>query len=42
LRVALEQEAAQRGRSLSNLIRHILIDHVAQRVTAAAQQREAA
>jgi hypothetical protein len=31
LRVALEREAAERGRSLSNLIRRILIDHAAQR-----------
>jgi predicted HicB family RNase H-like nuclease len=30
LRAALEAEAAARGRSLSNLIRKILIDHAAQ------------
>jgi hypothetical protein len=32
LRGALESEAAERGRSLSNLIRHILTEHSAQRV----------
>jgi hypothetical protein len=34
LRSALESEAAERGRSLSNLIRKILIEHSAQRVVA--------
>jgi len=33
LRAALEDEAAARGRGLSNLIRAILIEHVAQRIT---------
>jgi hypothetical protein len=45
LRAHLEDEAAECGRSLSNLVRHILIQHSAQRVAAAAtatQQREAA
>jgi hypothetical protein len=32
LRMALEDEAAACGRSLSNLIRHLLIQHTAQRV----------
>jgi hypothetical protein len=32
LRAALEDESAAHGRSLSNLIRKILIDHTAQRV----------
>jgi predicted HicB family RNase H-like nuclease len=32
LRAALEAEAAEHGRSLSNLIRHILISHAAERV----------
>jgi predicted HicB family RNase H-like nuclease len=43
LRIELEREAADRGRSLSNLVRHVLIQHVAQRVAAGAtaQQREA-
>jgi hypothetical protein len=34
LRAALEAEAAARGRSLSNLIRLILIDHETQRIGA--------
>jgi len=33
LRGALDAEAAARGRSLSNLIRLILIEHVAPRIT---------
>jgi hypothetical protein len=33
LRSALEEESAARGRSLSNLIRVVLIDHVAKRIT---------
>jgi hypothetical protein len=33
LRSALEEESAARGRSLSNLIRVVLIDHVAHRLT---------
>ena len=32
LRTALEDEAAQRNRGLSNLIRKILIDHTSQRI----------
>lgn len=32
LRAALEDEAAQRGRGLSHLIRSILLAHAAQRV----------
>jgi hypothetical protein len=32
LRAALEDEAAARQRSLSNLIRTVLIDHTAQRI----------
>jgi predicted DNA binding CopG/RHH family protein len=32
LRAKLEDEAAARGRGLSNLIRQILITHVAQRI----------
>jgi predicted HicB family RNase H-like nuclease len=43
LRAALEAEAAERGRSLSNLIRHILINHAAQRVAGEqSPQRDAA
>lgn len=43
LRAHLEDEALAHGRSLSNLIRVILIDHTAERVAAAAtSQREAA
>jgi len=39
----LEEEALASGRSVSNLIRQILIDHTAQRVAATATtQREAA
>jgi hypothetical protein len=40
LRAHLEEEAVTRRRSLSNLIRQILIDHTAQRIVTA--QREAA
>jgi hypothetical protein len=44
LRAALELEAAECGRSLSNLIRNILVDHAAPRMvsgqTAAAANRE--
>lgn len=29
LRARLEEEASARGRSLSNLIRHVLVDHSA-------------
>jgi hypothetical protein len=36
LRTALEAEAKARGRSLSNLIRLVLIDYATQRVTARA------
>jgi hypothetical protein len=32
LRAALEDEAVSRGRSLSNLIRQVLIDHAAKRI----------
>ena len=32
LRRQLELEAAERGRSLSNLIRKILVEHTAQRI----------
>jgi hypothetical protein len=32
LRTSLEDEAAARGRSLSNLIRKILVDHAAPRI----------
>ena len=32
LRASLEDEATLRGRSMSNLIRQILIDHVAARI----------
>jgi hypothetical protein len=32
LRSALEAEAAAHGRSLSNLIRVVLVEHVAQRI----------
>jgi hypothetical protein len=42
LRTHLEDEALTRQRSLSNLIRQILIDHTAERVARAATQREAA
>lgn len=43
LRARLEDEAVQSGRSLSNLIRTILIEHVAQRdAGAATTKREAA
>jgi predicted HicB family RNase H-like nuclease len=33
LRATLEEEAAERGRSLSNLIRRVLTDHAAERIT---------
>ncbi len=33
LRTALEAEAEARGRSLSNLIRQVLIEHTAERIT---------
>ena len=33
LRMALEEEASARGRSLSNLIRFVLIDYAAKRIT---------
>jgi hypothetical protein len=33
LREALEAEAAERGRSLSNLIRQVLVAHSAKRIT---------
>jgi hypothetical protein len=36
LRASLEAEAAARGRSLSNLIRQILIAHAAERITQSA------
>jgi hypothetical protein len=43
LRAHLEDEAAERGRSLANLMRHILIEHVAQRVAGTTTtQQEAA
>jgi hypothetical protein len=44
LRAHLEDEALASGRSLSNLIRKILIDHTAERVACAAatEQRRAA
>jgi predicted HicB family RNase H-like nuclease len=43
LRAHLEDEALARGRSLSNLIRQILIDHTAERVAGTATtQQEAA
>ena len=43
LRDHLEDEALACGRSLSNLIRQILIDHTAERVAGTStQQREAA
>jgi hypothetical protein len=43
LRAALEDEALACGRSLSNLIRHILISHTAERVASTAEpQRQAA
>ncbi|MFZ1968314.1 MAG: hypothetical protein WA832_03500 [Bradyrhizobium sp.] len=43
LRAHLEDEALACGRSLSNLIRQILIDHTAERVAGTStQQREAA
>jgi hypothetical protein len=33
LRAVLEAEAAERGRSLSNLIRQVLVAHSAKRIT---------
>jgi Ribbon-helix-helix protein, copG family len=36
LRAALEEEAAARGRSLSNLIRAILLEHATKRVVGGA------
>ena len=41
LRAALEDEAAAESRGLSNLIRKILIQHTAQRVTEHNNQRAA-
>jgi hypothetical protein len=40
LRNSLEEEAAERGRSLSNLIRHVLVEHSARRTVARAQVSE--